>query len=103
MYLIIGVRVRVALVALLAAGAKRHGAEAISSEADQPTQVLGWLLALAPITFVVTTTRARGGVCGTGVDVACSNHCSSLASDILLPRSSLVLVLPLVLVLVVTP
>jgi hypothetical protein len=32
-YLVIGVGVRVALVALLAARAKRHGAEAISSEA----------------------------------------------------------------------
>jgi hypothetical protein len=32
-YLVIRVGVRVTLVALLAAGAKRHGAEAISSEA----------------------------------------------------------------------
>jgi hypothetical protein len=37
------VRVRVALCALLAAGAQRHGAEAISSEA-----------ALATITFIFT-------------------------------------------------
>jgi hypothetical protein len=40
-YLIIRVRVRVALVTLLAAGAKYHGVEAISSKAAQPTQVLG--------------------------------------------------------------
>jgi hypothetical protein len=40
-YLILGIRVRVALVTLLAAGAKRHGAEAISSKAAQPAQVLG--------------------------------------------------------------
>jgi hypothetical protein len=40
-YLVLGVGVRVALVALLAAGAKRHGAEAICSEAAQPAQVLG--------------------------------------------------------------
>jgi hypothetical protein len=33
MYLVVGVRVRVTLAALLAAGAKRHGAEAVSSEA----------------------------------------------------------------------
>jgi hypothetical protein len=49
-YLIIRVRVRVPLVALLAAGAKRHGAEAVSSKAAQPAQVLGRLHALAPIT-----------------------------------------------------
>jgi hypothetical protein len=41
MYLILGIRVRVTLVTLLAAGPKSHGAEAISSEAAQPTQVLG--------------------------------------------------------------
>jgi hypothetical protein len=46
---------------------------------------------------------ARGGVRGTGVDVARSNHRSALASALLLPRSSLVLVLVLVLALVVTP
>jgi hypothetical protein len=40
-YLIIGVGIRVALVTLIAVGAKRHGAEAISSKAAQPTQVLG--------------------------------------------------------------
>jgi hypothetical protein len=34
-------------VTLLAAGAKRHGVEAISSEAAQPTQVLERLPALA--------------------------------------------------------
>jgi hypothetical protein len=39
-YLVVGVGVRVALVALLAAGAKCHGAEAVSSEAAQPAQVL---------------------------------------------------------------
>jgi hypothetical protein len=38
--LVVGVEVRVALVTLLAAGAKRHGVEAISSEAAQPAQVL---------------------------------------------------------------
>jgi hypothetical protein len=102
-YLIIGVGVQVALVALLAAGAKRHGAETISSEAAQPTQVLGSLPTLAPITFILTATRARGGVHGTGVNVAHSNYCSGLASAILLPRSSLVLMLAIVLVLVVTP
>jgi hypothetical protein len=41
MYLVVGVKVRVTLVALLAAGAKRHGAEAVSSEAAQSAQVLG--------------------------------------------------------------
>jgi hypothetical protein len=41
MYLVIGVRVRVTMVALLATAAKRHGAEAVSSEAAQPAQVLG--------------------------------------------------------------
>jgi hypothetical protein len=56
MYLNLGIRVRVALVTLLAAGAKRHGAEAISSEAAQPTQVLGRLPPLAPITFIFTPT-----------------------------------------------
>jgi hypothetical protein len=103
MYLVIRVGVRVALVALLATGAKRHCAEAITSEAAQPTQVLGWFPTLAPITFIFTSTRARGGVHRIGVDVARSNHCSSLALALLLPRSSLVLVLALVLVLVVTP
>jgi hypothetical protein len=33
MHLIVGVGVRVALCALLAAGTQRHGAEAVSSEA----------------------------------------------------------------------
>jgi hypothetical protein len=73
-YLIFRVRVRVALVTLLSTGVKHHGAEPISSEAAQPTQVLGWLPALAPITFIFTFTRARGGVRGTGVDVTHSNH-----------------------------
>jgi hypothetical protein len=41
MYLILGIRVRVTLVSLLATGAKLHGVGAISSEAAQPTQVLG--------------------------------------------------------------
>jgi hypothetical protein len=55
-YLVIGVGARVALLALLAAGAKRHGTETISSEAAQPTQVLGWLPAFVPITFIFTAT-----------------------------------------------
>jgi hypothetical protein len=37
----VGVGVRVALVALLAARAKCHGAESIFSKAAQPAQVLG--------------------------------------------------------------
>jgi hypothetical protein len=53
-HLVVGVRVRVALCALLAAGAQRHGAEAISSEAAQFAYVLGQLPALATITFVFT-------------------------------------------------
>jgi hypothetical protein len=40
-HLVVGLRVRVALCALLAAGAQRHGLEAVSSEAAQPAQVLG--------------------------------------------------------------
>jgi hypothetical protein len=55
-HLIVGVGVQVPLVALLAAGAKRHGAEVVSSEAAQPAQVLGRLPALAPITFIFTAT-----------------------------------------------
>jgi hypothetical protein len=102
-HLVVRVGVRVALVALLAAGAKHHGTKAVSSEAAQPAHVLGRLPALASITFIFTATRARGRVRGTGVDVARSNHRSGLASALLLPRLSLVLVLPLVLVLVVTP
>jgi hypothetical protein len=39
--LVVGVRVRVALCPLLTAGAQRHGAEAVSSKAAQPAQVLG--------------------------------------------------------------
>jgi hypothetical protein len=54
MHLVVGIRVRVALCALLAAGAQRHGAEAVSREAAQPTQVLGRLPALATIAFVFT-------------------------------------------------
>jgi hypothetical protein len=95
-YLVIGVRVRVALVALLSTGAKGHGVEAVSSEAAQSAQVLGRLPTLAPITFIFTTAQARGGVHGTEVDVACSNHRSGLALALLLPRSSLILVLALV-------
>jgi hypothetical protein len=53
-HLIVGIRVRVALCALLAAGAQRHGAEAVSREAAQPAQVLGRLHALATITFIFT-------------------------------------------------
>jgi hypothetical protein len=55
-HLVVGVRVRVALCALLAAGAQRHGAEAVSSEAAQPAHVLGQLLSLATITFIFTAT-----------------------------------------------
>jgi hypothetical protein len=55
------------------------------------------------ITFIFTAARARGGVHGIGVDVARSNHHSGLASALLLPRSSLVLVIAFVLALVVTP
>jgi hypothetical protein len=53
-HLVVGVRVRVAPCAHLAAGAQRHGAEAVSSEAAQTDQVLGRLPALATITFVFT-------------------------------------------------
>jgi hypothetical protein len=60
MHLIVGVGVRVALVALLDAGAKSHGAEVVSGKAAQPFQVLGRLPALAPISFIFTTARARG-------------------------------------------
>jgi hypothetical protein len=55
-HLIVGIRVRVALCALLAAGAQRHGAEAVSSEEAQPAQVLGRLPTLATITFIFTIT-----------------------------------------------
>jgi hypothetical protein len=102
-HLDVGIRVRVALWALLASGAQRHGAETVSSEAAQPAQVLGRLPALVTITFIFTAARAQGGVRGTGVDVARSNHRSGLASALLFPRSSLVLVLVLVLALVVAP
>jgi hypothetical protein len=54
MHLVVLVRVRVALCALLAAGAQCHGAEAVSSEAAHPARVLGRLPALAMITFVFT-------------------------------------------------
>jgi hypothetical protein len=40
-HLVVGIGVRVAQCAILAAGAQRHDAEAISSEAAQPAQVLG--------------------------------------------------------------
>jgi hypothetical protein len=53
-HLAVEIRIRVALCALLAAGAQRHGAEAVSSEAAQPAQVLGRLPALAVITFIFT-------------------------------------------------
>jgi hypothetical protein len=55
-HLVVRVGVRVALGALLATGARRHGAEAVSSEAAQPAQVLGRLPALATITFIFTAT-----------------------------------------------
>jgi hypothetical protein len=81
-------------VTLLATGATSQAAEAISREAAQPAQVLGRLLVLAPITFIFAATRAQGRVSGAGVDVARSGHRSGLlASVILLPRPSLVLVL----------
>jgi hypothetical protein len=53
--------------------------------------------------FLSLRRSARGGVRGTGVDVARSNHHSGLASTLLLPRSSPVLALGLVLALVVAP
>jgi hypothetical protein len=53
-HLVVGIRVRVTLCALLAAGAQRHGAEVVSSEAAHPAQVLGRLPALATITFIFT-------------------------------------------------
>jgi hypothetical protein len=59
-HLIVGLRVRVALCALVAAGAQRHGVEAVTREAAQPAQVHGRLLALATITFIFTAARARG-------------------------------------------
>jgi hypothetical protein len=40
-YLILRVGVRVTLVTLLAAEAKRHGADAITSEVVQSTQIIG--------------------------------------------------------------
>jgi hypothetical protein len=54
MHLVVGIRVRVALCALFAAGTQCHGAESISSEAAQPAQVLGRLPALAMIIFIFT-------------------------------------------------
>jgi hypothetical protein len=54
-HLVVGIRVRVALCALLSTGTQRHGAEAVSCEAAQPAQVLGRLPALATITFIFTT------------------------------------------------
>jgi hypothetical protein len=53
-HLVVGIRVRVALCALLAAGAQRHGAETVYSKAAQPAQVLERLPALAMITFIFT-------------------------------------------------
>jgi hypothetical protein len=53
-HLVVEIGVQVALCALLAAGAQRQGAEAVSSEAAQPAQVLGRLPALATITFIFT-------------------------------------------------
>jgi hypothetical protein len=53
-HLVVRVRVRVTLCALLDAGAQRHGAESVSSEAAQPAQVLGRFSALATITFIFT-------------------------------------------------
>jgi hypothetical protein len=50
-HLVIGVRVRVTLCALLAVEAQRHSAVAVSSKAAQPAQVLGRLPTLATITF----------------------------------------------------
>jgi hypothetical protein len=93
-HLIVGIRVT--LCALLAAGAQHHGAEALSSEAAQPAQVLGRLPTFATNTFIFTVAQARGGVRGTGVGVARSNNRSGLASALLLPRSSLVTILALV-------
>jgi hypothetical protein len=57
-HLIVGIEVRVALGALLVAGAQCHGIEAVSSEAAQPAQVPGRLNVLAKITFIFTTARA---------------------------------------------
>jgi hypothetical protein len=51
-HLVVGVGVRVAMCALLAVGAQRHGAEAVSSEVAQLAQVLGRLPALTMITFI---------------------------------------------------
>jgi hypothetical protein len=45
-HLVVGIGVRVALCAVLAAGAQRHGAEAVSSEAAQPAQILDDFLPL---------------------------------------------------------
>jgi hypothetical protein len=61
------------------------------------------VLAFATITFIFTAARARGGVRGTGVNVARSNHRPGLASALLLPRLSVILVLALVLLLVNAP
>jgi hypothetical protein len=54
MHLVVGVRVHVALGALLAAGAQRHGTEAVSSEAAQPAQVPKRFPVLVTITFIFT-------------------------------------------------
>jgi hypothetical protein len=55
-YLILGVGVSVPLATRLVAGATCHDAEAVSREVAQPAQVLGRLLALAPITFIFAAT-----------------------------------------------
>jgi hypothetical protein len=54
-HLVVGVGFRVALCALLAAGAQRHGAEGVSSKEALPSQVLGRLPTLEMITFIFTT------------------------------------------------
>jgi hypothetical protein len=53
-HLVVGVRVRVTLCSLIVARAQHHGAETISSEAAQLSQVLGRLPTLAMIAFVIT-------------------------------------------------
>jgi hypothetical protein len=66
-----------------------HAVEAISCEAAQANSVLEPLLALAPITFIFTSTGTRGGVGETGVNVARTNHHSSLLVVAILPPQSL--------------
>jgi hypothetical protein len=57
-HLVVGVGVRVTLVALLAIGAQRNGAEAVSGEVAQSTQILGRLSSLVTITFIFIVARA---------------------------------------------